>query len=185
MTTTSRRRIFFAGASGAIGSRLVPLLVDAGHTVGAMTRSSEKAGRLSGMGAQPIVCDVFDRSALTSAVRSFSPDLLLHELTDLPDDLENLVKDVADDRLRAHGRQPAGLFRRSRHSTDGVTGVNEQRYQVTTDDTRSTCEIDAHACPMGADHLVGLFGDERLICCAGFDHGSLSCGPDRRCRPAA
>ena len=58
------RRIYFAGASGAIGSRLVPLLVEAGHTVGAMTRSSEKAGRLAAMGAQPIVCDVFDRSAL-------------------------------------------------------------------------------------------------------------------------
>ena len=86
-------RIFFAGASGVIGSRLLPLLVDAGHTVGAMTRSAEKAARLASMGAQPIVCDVFDRAALTSAVRSFSPDLLLHELTDLPDDLENLPEE--------------------------------------------------------------------------------------------
>ena len=48
-------RIFFAGASGVIGSRLVPLLVDAGHTVGAMTRSAEKAGRLAAIGTQPIV----------------------------------------------------------------------------------------------------------------------------------
>src|SRR5258705_13840707 len=81
-------RIYFAGASGVIGSRLVPLLLGAGHTVGAMTRSAEKADGLAAIGAQPIVCDVFDRPALTSAVRAFSPDVLLHELTDLPDDLE-------------------------------------------------------------------------------------------------
>jgi len=46
-------RIFFAGASGVIGSRLVPLLVDAGHTAGAMTRSAEKADRLAAMGTLP------------------------------------------------------------------------------------------------------------------------------------
>ncbi|MFL6081976.1 MAG: NAD-dependent epimerase/dehydratase family protein [Mycobacterium sp.] len=97
-------RIFFAGASGVIGSRVLPLLVDSGHTVGAMTRSAEKAGRLAAMGAQPIICDVFDRSALTSAVRSFSPDLLLHELTDLPDDLDDLPDEsLLNARIRVEG----------------------------------------------------------------------------------
>ena len=97
-------RIYFAGASGVIGSHLLPLLVDAGHIVGAMTRSAEKAGRLASMGAQPIVCDVFDRAALTSAVRSFSPDVLLHELTDLPDDLENLPDEsLLNARIRVEG----------------------------------------------------------------------------------
>jgi nucleoside-diphosphate-sugar epimerase len=66
-----------------------------------MTRSPEKAGRLAAVGAQPIVCDVFDRPGLTSAVRAFSPDVLLHELTDLPDELENLP---ADSRLNARIR---------------------------------------------------------------------------------
>jgi nucleoside-diphosphate-sugar epimerase len=97
-------RIYFAGASGAIGSRLVPLLVDAGHTVGAMTRSVAKADRLASLGAQPIVCDVFDRTALTDAVRSFSPDLLLHELTDLPDELDNLPEQsLLNARIRSEG----------------------------------------------------------------------------------
>ena len=101
---TATRRIFFAGASGVLGSRLVPLLIDAGHTVGAMTRSAEKAGRLASAGAQPIVCDVFDRPALTSAVRAFSPDVLLHELTDLPDDLENPPEDSRlNARIRVEG----------------------------------------------------------------------------------
>ena len=97
-------RIYFAGASGVIGSRLVPLLVDAGYTVGAMTRSPEKAGRLAAAGAEPIVCDVFDRPALARAVRGFAPDLLLHELTDLPDDREDLPDAVLRNaRIRAEG----------------------------------------------------------------------------------
>lgn len=98
------RRIFFAGASGVIGARLVPLLIDAGHTVGAMTRSAGKADRLAALGAQPIVCDVFDRPALTRAVRSFAPDVLLHELTDLPDDLAELpAESLVNARIRTEG----------------------------------------------------------------------------------
>lgn len=97
-------RIFFAGASGVIGQRLVPLLRDAGHTVGAMTRSPEKAGRLAATGAQPIVCDVFDRQALTAAVQAFAPDLILHELTDLPDDVKDLPEDSkVNARIRVEG----------------------------------------------------------------------------------
>jgi uncharacterized protein YbjT (DUF2867 family) len=86
-------RIFFAGASGVLGRHLVPLLVDAGHVVGAMTRSAAKADLLESAGAQPIVCDVFDRVGLTNAVRAFAPDLVLHELTDLPDELKDLPAD--------------------------------------------------------------------------------------------
>jgi uncharacterized protein YbjT (DUF2867 family) len=54
-------RVFVAGASGVIGTQLVPLLVDDGHTVAGMTRSPEKAQRLRELGAEPVVCDVFDR----------------------------------------------------------------------------------------------------------------------------
>ena len=103
-TATPGRRVYLAGASGVIGSRLVPLLLDAGYTVGAMTRSSAKAARLASLGAEPIVCDVFDRGALTTAVRSFSPDLVLHELTDLPDAVEDLPKaGLLNARIRVEG----------------------------------------------------------------------------------
>jgi nucleoside-diphosphate-sugar epimerase len=116
---TATKRIFFAGASGAIGGRLVPLLVDAGHIVGAMTRSAEKAGRLSAMGTQPIVCDVFDRSALTSAVQSFSPDLVLHELTDLPDDLKDLPEEsLLNARIRVEG---------TRNLIDAMDGLDQTK----------------------------------------------------------
>ena len=56
------------------------------------------------LGAQPIVCDVFDRPGLFSAVRAFTPDVLLHELTDLPDELENLPEDSRlNARIRVEG----------------------------------------------------------------------------------
>ncbi|MDT5003440.1 MAG: hypothetical protein QOJ24_616 [Mycobacterium sp.] len=112
---TSSRRVFLAGASGVLGSRLVPLLVDAGYIVGAMTRSAGKADRLAALGAQPIVCDVFDRSGLFSAVRGFTPDVLLHELTDLPDALENLPEDSRlNARIRVEG---------TRNLLDALKGV--------------------------------------------------------------
>ncbi|HYP92675.1 MAG TPA: NAD-dependent epimerase/dehydratase family protein [Mycobacterium sp.] len=118
-TATPGRRIYLAGASGVIGSRLVPLLVDAGYTVGAMTRSSEKAARLASLGAEPIVCDVLDRGALTTAVRSFSPDLVLHELTDLPDAVEDLPKaGLLNARIRVEG---------TRNLIDAMNGLDEPK----------------------------------------------------------
>jgi len=112
-------RIFFAGASGVIGSHLIPLLVDAGHTVGAMTRSAENADRLAAMGTQPIVCDVFDLAALVSAVRSFSPDVILHELTDLPDDLQDLPEiSLLNARIRIEG---------TRNLLDAMEGLDQTR----------------------------------------------------------
>ena len=117
--TAHGMRIYFAGASGVIGGRLVPLLVAAGHTVGAMTRSVEKATRLASIGAEPIVCDVFDRPALTRSVRAFSPDLLLHELTDLPDDLESLPADsLLNARIRSEG---------TRNLLDALEGLNSPK----------------------------------------------------------
>ena len=57
-------RIFLAGASGAIGRRLVPQLVAAGHKVTATTRQAAKADDLRALGADPVVVDVFDANAL-------------------------------------------------------------------------------------------------------------------------
>ncbi|MDQ0896043.1 SDR family oxidoreductase [Agromyces ramosus] len=99
-------RIFLAGASGVIGQRLIPLLIDAGHTVGGMTRSAGKADRLAELGAEPIVVDVFDRDALIAAVAAFEPDIILNELTDLPDDVDK-ISDHAElnARIRTEGNQ--------------------------------------------------------------------------------
>jgi uncharacterized protein YbjT (DUF2867 family) len=99
-------RVFLAGASGVLGQRLIPLLVAAGHVVGGMTRSPGKADGLAALGAEPIVVDVFDRAALVEAVRRFEPDVIVNELTDLPDDVTK-IGDHAElnARIRTEGNQ--------------------------------------------------------------------------------
>ena len=97
-------RIFVAGASGVIGLRLVPLLVAADHSVAAMTRSQSKLELLGALGAEPVVCDVYDLDALCEALAAFRPDLVLDELTDLPDDpmrIPEMAK--ANSRMRREG----------------------------------------------------------------------------------
>jgi nucleoside-diphosphate-sugar epimerase len=99
-------RIFLAGASGLIGQRLVPLLVEAGHAVAGMTRSPGKAQLLQALGAQPVVVDVFDREALIAAGVEFAPDIILNELTDLPDDVDRIAEFGAlNARIRTEGNQ--------------------------------------------------------------------------------
>lgn len=97
-------RVFLAGASGVIGARLVPLLLEAGHEVVGMTRSPEKADRLRELGAEPVVCDVFDADALQDAVAAARPELVMHQLTDLPDDLKRIPLYMRrNNRIRTEG----------------------------------------------------------------------------------
>ncbi len=97
-------RIFIAGATGVIGVRLVPLLVAAGHEVVGMTRSPEKVERLRELGAEPIVCDVFDAPGVREAVRQAAPDLVMHQLTDLPDEVDQLPMYLErNSRIRSEG----------------------------------------------------------------------------------
>jgi nucleoside-diphosphate-sugar epimerase len=77
-------KIFLAGATGVIGKRLVPLLLNARHHVVGTTRSSAKADGLRGAGVEPVVLDVFDAQALFAAVSEAHPDIIIHQLTDLP-----------------------------------------------------------------------------------------------------
>jgi uncharacterized protein YbjT (DUF2867 family) len=94
-------RIFVAGATGVIGSRLVALLVADGHVVAGMTRSPEKAGLLRELGAEPVVCDAYDAEGLRGAVVHFRPDIVINQLTDLPD--EQKPPFTANVRMRAEG----------------------------------------------------------------------------------
>ncbi len=77
-------KVFVAGATGAIGRRLVPVLVGAGHRVTGMTRTPSKAGMLRAMGAHPVLADALDREAVLSAVRDSAPEVVVHELTAIP-----------------------------------------------------------------------------------------------------
>ena len=106
MSTSNSQRVFLAGASGVIGQRLIPLLINAGYVVGGMTRSADKTELLRQLGAEPILCDVFDRKGLIQAVREFAPDVILNELTDLPDDVGSIGAHAElNARIRTEGNQ--------------------------------------------------------------------------------
>ena len=76
-------KIFLAGAGGAVGRKLTPLLRAVGHTVIGTTRSADKAEAVRALGAEPVVVDVFDAEALARAVGAAAPDAIIHQLTDL------------------------------------------------------------------------------------------------------
>jgi len=77
-------RVFVSGASGAIGSRLVPQLIARGHDViGTYTSSPTKAARLRELGAEPVKLDLLDSAAVRQAVGDARPDAIIHEATAL------------------------------------------------------------------------------------------------------
>jgi nucleoside-diphosphate-sugar epimerase len=80
--------IFLAGATGAIGRRLAPLYVAAGWRVVGTTRSAQKAALLRELGVEPLVLDVFDAAALHDALAAARPQVVVHQLTDLPPGLD-------------------------------------------------------------------------------------------------
>jgi nucleoside-diphosphate-sugar epimerase len=99
-------RVFLAGATGAIGRRLLPLLVADGHEVIGMTRSPEKVDALRAAGAEPVVVDALDSEALRAAVLAARPDAVIHQLTALPQriDPRKMERDfVVNDQLRSRG----------------------------------------------------------------------------------
>jgi nucleoside-diphosphate-sugar epimerase len=97
-------RVFLAGASGAIGRQLVPLLAGAGHEVAGTTRSEAKVELLRKLGAEPVIIDVYDAERLLDEVVAFGPELVMHQLTDLPQDPRQISEKAADNaRVRTEG----------------------------------------------------------------------------------
>jgi nucleoside-diphosphate-sugar epimerase len=78
-------KIFVAGATGVIGRPLVKLLRAAGHTVTGTTRSAGKIADIEALGGTGVVADAFDAEGLKRAVAAVKPDVVIHQLTDLPD----------------------------------------------------------------------------------------------------
>lgn len=77
-------RVFLAGATGVVGRRLAGLLREAEHEVTGTTRSPGKSQMLRALGIAPIVVDAFDGDALAQAIATARPDIVIHQLTDLP-----------------------------------------------------------------------------------------------------
>ena len=76
-------RVFLAGATGAVGRRLVPRLVARGHVVIGTTRTPDKAPELAAMGAEPVVVDGLDAVRVGEAVARAEPDAIVHQMTAL------------------------------------------------------------------------------------------------------
>jgi uncharacterized protein YbjT (DUF2867 family) len=122
-------RIFLAGASGVIGRQLIPRLVDAGHVVVGMTRSPEKLELVSDLGAEPILCDVYDRDALIEAVRAFEPDAIVNQLSDLPDDAAQ-IGDYAQRNARSRTEGNENLLEAARQSGSPKLLVQSLAWQL-------------------------------------------------------
>jgi nucleoside-diphosphate-sugar epimerase len=104
-TVRADMRVFLAGATGVIGTPLVPQLVTAGHEVTAMTRSGLRAAQLEAFGAHAVVCDVFDANGVAAAMAAAAPDAVIHQLTSLPPRLDWGDPTVfdANNRVRTEG----------------------------------------------------------------------------------
>jgi nucleoside-diphosphate-sugar epimerase len=99
-------KILVAGASGAIGSQLVPQLVARGHEVVGTTRSAAKTGALRALGAEPVVVDALDPDSVADVVAKAEPEVMVHQLTALngPMKMRNVKRmAAATNRLRTEG----------------------------------------------------------------------------------
>jgi len=99
-------KILVAGASGVVGQGLCRLLVADGHSVSGTTRSADKASLLEALGVTPLVVDVFEAGALADAVMRAGPEVVIHQLTDLPDGLDSArmaAARVRNNRIRDEG----------------------------------------------------------------------------------
>jgi nucleoside-diphosphate-sugar epimerase len=99
-------RIFVAGATGAIGRPLVSALIAAGHSVVGLTHAPAKTEAIRRMGAEPVVADGLDAAAVRAAVMASSPEIIIHEMTDLTgaSDLRHFNRTFAgSNRLRTVG----------------------------------------------------------------------------------
>ena len=172
-------RIFLAGASGAIGRRLTPLLLTAGHEVTGSTRSPEAARRLNAAGIHGVVADVFDAAALRDAVVKARPEIVIHQLTDLPRVVEDEAQLAAsyprNARIRTEGTRnliaaaQAALARRfivqsvafayapgaEPHSENDPLNVSEGPRAVTV---RAAADMERQVLSSGMEAIVLRYG---------------------------
>ena len=97
-------KIFIAGASGAIGSHLVPQLVARGHEVVGTTRSAAKTDALRALGAQPVILDALDPDSVADVVAKAAPEVIVHQLSALNGPIRTVKRmAAATNRLRTEG----------------------------------------------------------------------------------
>lgn len=175
-------KIFLAGATGAVGKRLVPLLVRRGHQVVATTRTANKIEALRAAGAEPVVLDSLDRTAVIAAVTAARPDVVVHQLTALTGrfDLKHFDRYFAEtNRLRTEGTEyllagaaAAGVRRFVIQSYTGWNNIREGSRIKTEDDP-----LDPHPTSTQRQTLAATRQQEAMITSvAGIDGIALRYG---------
>lgn len=145
-------RVFLAGATGVIGIRLIPLLQEAGHIVAGLTRTANKAPFLETLGAEAVVGDVFDREWINAVVTTFRPDAVMHQLTDLPDDVSQIGEFAsANSRIRREGTR--NLLEATRHSDATRILVQSVAWELPGEAGRAVEEMEADVLEFGGTVL--------------------------------
>lgn len=167
-------RVFVAGAAGAIGMRLVPLLIAHGHKVTATTRSAGKADRLRSLGANPIVVDGLDAAAVGEAVARAEPDAIVHQMTALAGkpDLRHFDKWFAvTNQLRTTGTEhllaaakAAGVSKFVAQSYTGWSNIRQGRPVKTENDP-----YDPNPANAQTESIAGLQFLDRVVPAAPLD----------------
>lgn len=141
-------KILLAGATGAIGRPLVPLLVEAGHEVVGLTRRPDRIAQIEAAGARGVVCDVStERDALLDVAHELQPDVVLDETTDLPqryDATDMRAFYAAMGPLRLHGSPnllDASLLTGARHIFQSIAFLHQPGGRAGTDSPRTEDDL--------------------------------------------
>ena len=123
-------KIFLAGATGAIGKRLLPMLVAAGHQVTGTTRTAGKAEAIRSAGARAEVLDALNKRQVMEAVHRVEPDVIIHELTAIPASF-NLKRFRRGVRVDEHASYRRNRLLVSRSARNGMSPLHRaELYRV-------------------------------------------------------
>jgi nucleoside-diphosphate-sugar epimerase len=169
-------RVFVAGASGAIGTRLVPQLIERGHEVVGTCRSPANAERVRALGAEPVVLDLLDARAVRNAVLGAEPDAIVHQATALADirftrnfdrvfAQTNRLRTEGTDALLAAARE-AGVRRFVAQSFASMRNARDGGYVKTEDDPLDPTPVptmrESHAAMRHLERVVTEAGGTAL-----------------------
>jgi nucleoside-diphosphate-sugar epimerase len=167
-------RVFVAGAAGAIGRRLIPQLVARGHQVTASTRGANKLDQLRALGAEPVIVDGLDATAVGEAIARSEPDAIVHQMTALAGkpNLRNFDKWFATtNKLRTAGTEhllaaakAAGVGKFVAQSYTGWSNIREGGPVKTEDDP-----FDPEPAKYQIESMAGLQFLDRVIPAAPFE----------------
>ena len=161
-------RVFVAGANGAVGRRLVPMLVAAGHEVTGTTTREECTARIRSLGAEAVVMNGLDGASVGEAVARAKPDAIIHEMTALSGapDFRHFDRWFAmTNRLRTEGTEyllaaadATGVKRFVAQSFTGWSNSRSGSWVKTEDDP-----LDPHPLPQQMQTLEAIKFLERAV----------------------